>query len=285
MNKTTRTLVDASWYVVCFLMIQTFCSAIGMLVWDDLVLNSTGLTVTLAASSLITIGLYWWRKWWIEDVEVLKNVSLQVYLAVCLFGIFCLLPSAGLLELMGVEADETQELIMLEIMKSPISIIVVALLVPIAEEIVFRGALLRLLLNYFKSKNQSGESEHKLPSAKSSDVKGVVISILISSVLFGLVHGNFAQFFHASLLGAFLGWLYYKTKSILPGVCLHLVNNALVFILVKVFPEFSEQPLIETFGGNYFHLVISIVLSLFVLAFLICYLQVHRHLFDAKNKR
>lgn len=270
MNKKTRTIVDASWYVVCFLMIQLICNSVGVLIWKDFVLNPLALTVTLTLSSVITIGLYWWRKWWTESAENVRKVNIAVYLMLCLFAVCCVIPSASLLELMGVEADETQERIMMEIMQSPISFLVIALLVPITEEIVFRGALLRLLLDYFKG-GKEGDVDEQLPASQTTNLKGVVYSILISAVLFGIVHGNIAQFFHATLVGTFLGWLYYKTRSIVPGVFLHFANNTLVFIIAKFFPKIADQHLLETFGGNY-PIMISVMLIciLMLVALIVC---------------
>ncbi len=50
-------------------------------------------------------------------------------------------------------------------------------------------------------------------------------AVLITSVIFGLMHGNFEQIPFALLLGLYLGYITVKTESILPAVLLHFLNN------------------------------------------------------------
>ena len=148
---------------------------------------------------------------------------------------------------------------MMDIISSPFGFIVIALLVPLAEEVVFRGSILRALLEYFKTNK-------KIENAKGLKAKdGVWLSIIISSMLFGTVHGNLAQFIHATLLGILLGWLYTKTKTILPGVFLHLLNNGIAFLLVKIDPSNNDAKLIDMFGGNEVMMWLSVAISIAVL--------------------
>ena len=80
---------------------------------------------------------------------------------------------------------------------------------PIAEEIGFRGVLLDGLL---KTRCRPW------------------LAILISALVFGLFHGIGVQFFGAMLFGIMVGWLYWRTGSIIPGIIIHVVNNSLSFI-------------------------------------------------------
>ena len=82
------------------------------------------------------------------------------------------------------------------------------LLGPLAEEIGFRGVLLGGLL---KTRCRPW------------------LAILISAFFFGLFHG-FVGFFGAMLFGVVLGWLYWRTGSLIPGTIVHIVNNSLSFI-------------------------------------------------------
>ncbi len=52
-------------------------------------------------------------------------------------------------------------------------------------------------------------------------------AILISSVLFGLLHMNIEQFFYATLIGVFLAVLVGSADSIYPAMIVHFMNNAL----------------------------------------------------------
>jgi len=82
---------------------------------------------------------------------------------------------------------------------------------PVAEEIGFRGVLLDGLL---KTRCRPW------------------LAILISALAFGLLHYS-VQFVGAMVFGIIVGWLYWRTGSILPGIIIHIVNNTLSFIDVS----------------------------------------------------
>lgn len=50
-------------------------------------------------------------------------------------------------------------------------------------------------------------------------------AILLSGLLFGLLHGNFTQFFYAALVGAFLAFIYVKTGKLQYTIALHMILN------------------------------------------------------------
>ena len=90
-------------------------------------------------------------------------------------------------------------------------IVLAVIMAPIFEEIVFRGIIQKGLIN--KGMNPA-------------------TAIIISSVVFGLVHGNPWQFVGAVLLGCVLGLVYHKTKSLLLPILLHAFNNLCSSILI-----------------------------------------------------
>ena len=51
-------------------------------------------------------------------------------------------------------------------------------------------------------------------------------AIVFSSLVFGVVHGNWVQAPFAFVIGLALGWMYYRTGSLLPGILMHFVNNS-----------------------------------------------------------
>ena len=75
-------------------------------------------------------------------------------------------------------------------------------------------------------------------------------AILISAIIFGLVHGNSAQFLNASLLGILLGWMFYRTGSIIPGFVLHWVNNTVVYVVANLMPGFEDASLSQLSNGR-----------------------------------
>ncbi|MFC1838910.1 type II CAAX prenyl endopeptidase Rce1 family protein [Thermodesulfobacteriota bacterium] len=95
---------------------------------------------------------------------------------------------------------------------SMITVIMIALIVPICEETIFRG----LILNGFLSRY----SEKK--------------SILISALMFMLIHLNPYQFFSAFLGGVFLACIYYVTRSLWLCIFAHALNNFSPFFFGKI---------------------------------------------------
>lgn len=97
----------------------------------------------------------------------------------------------------------------------PLFIISAVLVAPVAEEIIFRGVITRDLLRYHSEKT----------------------TILISGLLFGLIHVNPAQVLPASFAGFFLAWLYIRTNHL--GICilLHFANNAIAVLMFYLIPD------------------------------------------------
>ncbi len=104
---------------------------------------------------------------------------------------------------------------------------VVCLLAPLVEEVVFRGGVLRVLLRQMR------------PWA----------AVAVSALLFCLVHGNPAQMPYAFIAGLLLGWMYWRTGSVLPGIVYHWVNNSLAYVVFRVY-RYSDVTLADVFGGE-----------------------------------
>ena len=61
---------------------------------------------------------------------------------------------------------------------------------------------------------------------------GSAAAIFAPALLFGVLHLDLAQGLTAFACGVFLGWLAERSGSILPGMLLHFVNNALAFLTI-----------------------------------------------------
>lgn len=82
------------------------------------------------------------------------------------------------------------------------NLLVLAILAPIFEELFLRKLVIDRLLPY-----------------------GELPAILLSGIAFGLVHGNFSQFFYAALTGIIFGFVYVKTGNIWINISLHALLN------------------------------------------------------------
>lgn len=133
-------------------------------------------------------------------------------------------------------------------MFSFISIVIAA---PIMEELIFRGIILNGLLRRY------------------SPVK----SIIISSILFGIVHLNPWQFIGASIFGLFSGWVYYRTGKLTLSIIIHSVNNLFAFIGMYFMDAetMMNAPVTELYGGLTYFILITIgaitvsIISVFLL--------------------
>lgn len=84
------------------------------------------------------------------------------------------------------------------------SVVMVCILAPVLEEMFFRGIILRSFLRQYPKWT----------------------AIVGSATLFGFAHMNLYQFVAAFSIGLFLGWLYERTRSLLPCIWLHAVYNS-----------------------------------------------------------
>lgn len=80
------------------------------------------------------------------------------------------------------------------------------------------------------------ETLHRGMLLNGNSMSGMRKSILISGLLFGLLHLNIEQFFYATIIGLFLGYLCWGCSSIWPCIIVHFMNNFL-----SVFFDFAAQ--------------------------------------------
>lgn len=263
MNKNLKAALDILLFVVVFFLIQyvitVLTGIIGMLasgsswkaageafIHGNFNLTSNMLVIATVLSSVFTACLFAKLRWTPVSRHWLREKPVGVLFWAALAALGSILPSEWLVEQMQHTMPEAQEKLFEQIMAQPIGYISIGIVAPLAEEMVFRGAILRKLLGRF------GEKWHW-------------VAILISAVIFGAVHGNIPQFVHATLIGLLLGWMYYRTGSILPGVLLHWVNNTVAYVMFNAMPQMADGKLIDIFHGSTKMVALSIIFSMFIL--------------------
>lgn len=136
-----------------------------------------------------------------------------------------------------------------------VSIILIAVLPAIGEEFLHRGLLINGL--------------SKL---------GIKKTIIYSSLLFGLMHMNIGQFFYASIIGAVIGMVAIFSRSIIPAIIVHFMNNA-----ISVYLDFAattnlpggdviNKVLQFLMGGDMFVSLIFVMIFVSLLVILLFYL-------------
>ena len=239
-----RGLTDVVLYLIIFIVVQIIMMYAGAGIWAGikgegyqatLHAASTGGNAILAAlvsafRSVITLVIFLKTKWTPLTRGYLLSKPWGTLLWVALFSLGTIIPLSFLYEQLGIEMDENTQQIITSMMKEPWGYVAVGILAPLAEEVVFRGAILRTLLGIMSKKNHW-------------------VAIMISATIFGVVHANLAQFINALLMGLLLGWMYYRTGSLVPGILLHWVNNTMAYVLANIMPQ-SDGKLIDLFHGD-----------------------------------
>jgi membrane protease YdiL (CAAX protease family) len=175
------------------------------------------------------------EQWKRPSVSVQESI---IYL-VAIFGVsgvgdFLGVGIQKLFDYAGIKLTEVDISLPGNIAQNVIMVIYVCVLGPVLEEILFRGLILQSLRPW-----------------------GDNLAILVSGVLFGLMHLNLPQGASAVLAGFFFGFVAIKTGSILPTIVLHILNNVVAMVSSVCGIE-TYQMLI--FDG--FMIVISLVLLL-----------------------
>ena len=230
-------------YVLVFVGIQFLAGGVVQGIYTLLKgsgpVDATRLIIISALADVITLVLFLLLRWAEVSRHWVRTRPWTVLFWCCLAAFGAIIPSTYIQELLPeLPSNADDEFDML--MGSRLGYFVIALGAPLVEELVFRGAVLRALLRW-----------------KSNPWVGIIIS----SVLFAASHMNPVQMPHAFLIGLLLGWMYYRTDSIVPGVVYHWVNNTVAYVLYQFYPN-ADIELIDLFKGNQSSVLMAVVFSL-----------------------
>ena len=88
--------------------------------------------------------------------------------------------------------------------------IAVVIIAPLGEELLFRGFFQKVLEDNWKD---------------------ITRSVLVTALIFSFIHMNPFWFAQIYILGILLGFLAWKTNSIIPPLILHSLNNLIALVL------------------------------------------------------
>jgi len=192
-------------------------------------LTQPNMAQSLAAAALeavaLVFGIYLFglrRKrlgWQILGIKPVSGVWILITLIVSFFAI----PLTGLITLLitlvlGLPMENPQLDFLLpddiSLSTAALMLLLAGILVPIAEELIFRG----FLYNFLKER------------------WGVWPGVFVSAFVFGLIHGNVIVGVTAFLLGILLAVLYEYSHSLWTSILVHAINNsakiALLYIVI-----------------------------------------------------
>lgn len=134
----------------------------------------------------------------------------------------------AILSEMGAEIPEPPQMMEPTLTSLGLNLLVMAVLPALLEEMIYRGYILRTLRPY-----------------------GNVFAVIVSSMLFSLMHGNLRQIPFAFIVGLVLGFLYVLTDNIWMSVTVHFANNA-----ISVLMEYLGFSLSDTAVGYFYAMII-----------------------------
>lgn len=233
----------AAIYYAAFFIFQLAVTLSAMLptAWYDGTSSTWLMTGVQIVSNLLVVLLFLSLRWAVVSNRYLLTRPWDVFLWAAVMALGTIIPSEALNDALGVEMPEEVAKVFMNIARSPLGYLCIGIIGPLTEELVFRGAILRVLLP-----------------------KGQLMAIVLSSLLFALAHGNMAQMPHAFLSGLLLGWMYARTGSILPGFVVHLVNNTVAFLLLRLAPDNPDARLVDLLQGDYMQVLLYVGFSLLV---------------------
>lgn len=182
----------------------------------DVMSLSTAAIVPSLILGFVLMAAFLWRKDYLKDAR-LWNITTFAFLGwSILLGMSLIFLIDILMSLLNVpDFLETS----FDVIESGwIGILAVAIIGPVLEEMLFRGAITKELLKQYEP----------------------LKAILISGLIFGIFHLNPAQIFPAMLIGFVLAWLYWRTGSLIPGILIHIVNNSLSCYLSITYPNTND---------------------------------------------
>ena len=130
----------------------------------------------------------------------------------------------------------------------PAGFLMVALIAPVVEALIFRKLMLGRIRNY-----------------------GEKTAIFFSALCFGLFHGNLTQFLYAFSVCLFLGYVYCKTGKVIYTMVMHALLNTISSSVMLLAPMMSD-------GGRFAALAVILCLLVITALFLTGFAQVIRHL-------
>lgn len=221
----TRSLAQSLFIVLGVILIQMLCAVLwgAVAILHNAADPYTRLMQISVVSALVTIFwcclFYYQSSWGIFEYRRVCSVKTVVsILGLGMGGCIIVALFLSLLQTIFPAAFAEYSKIMDQFGKGEvvITLLYTIVIVPITEEMIFRGAVLdRLRLGTYP----------------------FWIANLMQAALFGVYHMNWVQGIYAFLWGILLGLVYQATGTILANILAHMIFNATNYLLGWLFPD------------------------------------------------
>ena len=110
-----------------------------------------------------------------------------------------------------------------------INLIIIALLAAVGEELLFRGVILRLFIEWFKN---------------------IHLAVILSAILFSALHLQFYGFLPRMVLGILFGYIFIWSGSLWIPIVLHFIFNGITVVAAYLYYKGLIQTDVESFGAS-----------------------------------
>ncbi len=206
-----------------------------------------------------TIAFVVWRRHRAGlDVGIHLGIG-RIHFPMILWGVVVLLASGVVIEpLLELFPSAPYEAVQQTIGLGGWAIMSTVVAAPILEEVLFRGVIFE--------------------SCRERLGKGG--AVLLSALLFGLIHGIPVQIVNAFVVGLILGYIYLRTRSLMSVIVLHAINNGLAYISMAFFDDGGNVTLGELISARWLYWV---VYGLSAAIFLFAMVRLWRQLRDNRE--
>ncbi|MBO5661935.1 MAG: CPBP family intramembrane metalloprotease [Tidjanibacter sp.] len=206
-----------------------------------------------------TIAFVVWRRHRAGlDVGIHLGIG-RIHFPMILWGVVVLLASGVVIEpLLELFPSAPYEAVQQTIGLGGWAIMSTVVAAPILEEVLFRGVIFE--------------------SCRERLGKGG--AVLLSALLFGLIHGIPVQIVNAFVVGLILGYIYLRTRSLMSVIVLHAINNGLAYISMAFFDDGGNVTLGELISVRWLYWV---VYGLSAAIFLFAMVRLWRQLRDNRE--
>lgn len=127
------------------------------------------------------------------------------------------------------------------------AIMTAVLAAPILEELLFRGVIQRSITMKY----------------------GGLTGVVVAAAIFGIIHFNPVQVVNAFVVGLILGFIYYKTNSLISVMIIHAVNNAMAYLIWTISEDKSQFNMIRDSINSdmLYYIIYGVALAVTVVSF------------------
>ncbi|MEG0899204.1 MAG: type II CAAX endopeptidase family protein [Oscillospiraceae bacterium] len=177
-------------------------------------------------------------------------------MGVSVLGIITSMICALLLSLLGLSFEAAAVYPPKDLIELMIFVVKSVFVAAFVEEFIFRGAVLQSLRRF-----------------------GDGFAIIVSSIIFAVVHANLVQAPTAFLMGITLSFAVIITRSIWTGVAIHIIHNGILVVLTALEPYLSDNLYYLLIIGTFSFLLMASILGIIILS------KNFNYIFDLKPQK